>query len=95
MPGINDVTIPLNHETELQQNVEVHSASTQIDPETTSHEETLVQRQMIDTPVPTDRDVQQSLTTMPQVLADCGRKIARRRGAPGPNRSVAGRVRDQ
>jgi hypothetical protein len=75
MPGINDIVIPLNHETELQQNVEVHSASTQIDPETTSHQETVVQRQMIDIPVPTDRDVQQSLITMPQVLADSAGRL--------------------
>jgi Carboxypeptidase regulatory-like domain/TonB-dependent Receptor Plug Domain len=74
-PGINEVAIPLSHETELQQNVEVHSTSTQIDPETTSHEETVVRRQMIDIPVPTDRDVQQSLTTMPQVLADASGRL--------------------
>ena len=70
MPGINDVSITLNHETELQQSIEVHSASTQIDPETTSHQESLVQREILNTPVPTDRDLQQSLTTMPQVLTD-------------------------
>ena len=68
--GSNDVTITLNHETELQQSVEVHSASTQIDPETTSRQEVLVQREILNTPVPTDRDLQQSLTTMPQVLTD-------------------------
>lgn len=70
LPGINDVTITLMHETELQQNIEVHSASTQIDPETTSHQESLVQREIIDTPVPATRDLQQSLTAMPQVLTD-------------------------
>jgi hypothetical protein len=69
-PGLNDVTITLNHETELQQSIEVHSSSTQIDPETTSHLESLVQREILNTPVPTDRDLQQSLTTMPQVLTD-------------------------
>ncbi len=45
-PGINDVSITLMHETELQQNIEVHSETTQIDPETTSHEESLVRAKL-------------------------------------------------
>ena len=69
-PGINDVVITLMHETELQQNIEVHSETTQIDPETTSHEESLVQREIIDIPVPSNRDIEQSLTAMPQVVTD-------------------------
>ena len=68
--GINEVTITLNHETEFLQSVEVHSSSEQIDPDTTSRQESLVQREIVNTPVPTDRDLQQSLTTMPQVVSD-------------------------
>ncbi len=64
------ISITLMHETELQQNIEVHSETTQIDPETTSHEESLVQREIIDVPVPSNRDIQQSLTSMPQVVTD-------------------------
>src|SRR5262249_45830038 len=52
VPGVNEIAITLNHETELQQSIEVHSASTQIDPETTSRQETLVQREILNTPVP-------------------------------------------
>jgi hypothetical protein len=70
MPGVNEVTINLSHETELEQNVEVHSSTTQIDPETTSHQESLVQRDIVSTPVPATRDLQQSLTTMPQTVTD-------------------------
>ncbi len=75
VPGVNNVTIALNHETELEQSVEVHSASTQIDPETTSRQETLVQREIVNTPVPSDRDLQQSLVTMPQVLSDSSGRL--------------------
>ena len=50
-PGVNEITLTLNHETELQQQVHVLSGSTQIDPDTTGHQETLVQHEIVNTPV--------------------------------------------
>ncbi len=68
--GINDVSFVLNHETELQEKVEVESSPVQIDPDTTSHQESLVQHEILNIPVPSTHDLQQSLRAIPQVLAD-------------------------
>ena len=69
-PGVNEVTLTLNHETELQEQVEVQSEPVQIDPDTTSHQESLVQHEILNVPVPSSHDLQQYLATMPQVVAD-------------------------
>ena len=69
-PGVNEVTLTLNHETELQEKLEVKSDPVQIDPDTTSHQESLVQHEILNTPVPSSHDLQQSLKTIPQVLGD-------------------------
>jgi Carboxypeptidase regulatory-like domain/TonB-dependent Receptor Plug Domain/TonB dependent receptor len=68
--GSSEVTITLNHETEIQERLEVKSAPIQIDPDTTSHQETLVQHEILNTPVPSSHDLQQSLRVIPQVVAD-------------------------
>ena len=69
-PGNNEATITLNHETEIQENLEVQSAPVQIDPDTTSHQESLVQHEILNVPVASSHDLQQSLRVMPQVVAD-------------------------
>src|SRR6266849_9379024 len=69
-PGVNEVTLTLNHETELQEKLEVKSEPVQIDPDTTSHQESLVEHEILNTPVPSSHDLQQSLRTIPQVVAD-------------------------
>jgi hypothetical protein len=74
-PGVNDFNFTLTHETALQQKVEVYSESSQIDPNTTSHQSTLVQHEVLDTPVPASHDLQQSLITIPNVLADTSGNI--------------------
>jgi hypothetical protein len=74
-PGVNEVTLTLNHETELQEELEVKSDPIQIDPDTTSHQESLVQHEIQNTPVPSSHDLQQSLKTMPQVLADVNGRL--------------------
>jgi len=74
-PGANDATFTLNHETELQEKVEVFSAPTQIDPNTTSHEESMVAHEILNTPVASSHDFQQSLRTMPQVVADSSGRL--------------------
>ena len=74
-PGVNEASFTLSHETELQQKVEVRSGPVQIDPDTTSHQETLVQHEVLNTPVPSSHDLQQSLFTMPNVLQDTNGRI--------------------
>jgi hypothetical protein len=74
-PGANEVTLTLNHETELQEELEVKSEPVQIDPDTTSHQESLVQHEILNTPVPSSHDLQQNLKTMPQVLADVNGRL--------------------
>ena len=74
-PGPNDITLTLNHETELEEKVEVQSQPVQIDPDTTSHQESLVQHEIMNTPVASSHDLQQNLKTMPQVLADSSGRI--------------------
>lgn len=68
--GNNDVSITLNHETEIEQQLDVQSTPLQIDPDTTSHQESLLQNEILNTPVPSSHNLQQSLITMPQVLQD-------------------------
>jgi len=74
-PGPNGSDFTLNHETELSQKVDVRSGPVQIDPNTTSHQETLVQHEVLNTPVPSSHDLQQSLFTMPNVLQDTNGRI--------------------
>ena len=74
-PGANEVTLTLNHETELQEKLEVQSEPVQIDPDTTSHQESLVQHEILNAPVPSSHDLQQYLRTIPQVVADVSGKL--------------------
>lgn len=73
--GNNEVSITLNHETEIQQKLEVQSSPIQIDPDTTSHQETLVQHEILNVPVASSHDLQQSLRVIPQVVADTGGRL--------------------
>jgi hypothetical protein len=74
-PGVNEESFKLSHETELQQKVDVRSGPVQIDPDTTSHQETLVQHEVLNTPVPSSHDIQQSLLTIPNVLQDTNGRL--------------------
>jgi hypothetical protein len=69
-PGLNELTFTMNHENELQQQVQVVSKPTQIDPNTTTHQESLVQHEILNIPVPSSHSLQSSLVTMPDVLQD-------------------------
>jgi hypothetical protein len=73
--GSNEISITVNHETEIQERLEVLSAPIQIDPDTTSHQESLVQHEILNAPVPSSHDLQQSLRIIPQVLADSGGRL--------------------
>ena len=74
-PGNNAVSLTLNHETEIKEKLEVQSAPMQIDPDTTSHQETLVQHEILNVPVPSSHDLQQSLRVIPQVVADANGRL--------------------
>lgn len=69
-PGSNEITVTLNHETEIQEKLEVQSSPVEIDPDTTSHQESLVQHEILNAPVASSHDLQQSLRIIPQVVAD-------------------------
>ncbi len=73
--GMNEVSLTLNHETEIQEQLEVKSDPVQIDPDTTSHQESLVQHEILNAPVPSSHDLQQSLRIIPQVLADANGRL--------------------
>jgi hypothetical protein len=73
--GINELSLMLNHESEVQEQLEVKSQPIQIDPDTTSHQESLVQHEILNTPTASSHDLQQSLRTIPQVLADSGGRL--------------------
>jgi hypothetical protein len=73
--GVNKITITLNHETELHQALQVLSGPIQIDPNTTSHQENLVQHEILNTPVKSSQDLQQHLITMPNVLLDANGRV--------------------
>jgi hypothetical protein len=68
--GQNELTLTLNHETEIQEKLEVRSTPVEIDPGTTGHQESLVQHQILNIPVASSHDLQQSLQVLPQVLAN-------------------------
>ncbi len=66
----SEVSITLNHETEMKENLEVQSLPVQIDPDTTSHEESMVQHEILNAPTPSSHNLQQSMSILPQVLMD-------------------------
>jgi hypothetical protein len=74
-PGVNEITFTLDQETELQQQVNVASGPSQIDPDTTSHQETLVRHEILNTPVRSSHDLAQNLIPMPNVLLDSSGRI--------------------
>ena len=74
-PGVNEIAFTLNNETELQQQVNVISAPNLIDPDTSSHQETLVRHEILNTPVSSSHDLPHNLIPMPNVLQDASGRI--------------------
>lgn len=74
-PGVNEVIITLNHEKEFEQNIEVESPPVQIDPETTSRQESVVQHEILNAPTTTSNDLQKSLVVMPQAVIDSSGRL--------------------
>ena len=68
--GENDLTFTLNHETEIHQEVQVSATATQIQPESTTRDEVLLQHDILNVPVSSTHDLNHSLQTMPSVVED-------------------------
>jgi hypothetical protein len=73
--GENELSLILNHETVIQEKLDVESAPIQIDPDTTSHQESVVQHEIQNVPVAASHDLQQSLRVVPSVVADVNGKL--------------------
>ena len=73
--GQNEITLVLNHETELKEQLEVRSPTAEIDTENTAHQETLVQHEILDVPVAGSHDLNQYLVAMPGVVEDADGQI--------------------
>ena len=69
-PESTDFTFTLNHEEEVHEKVDVTVPENRIDPATTQSSESLSGQEILDLPVPSSHNLQQSLVAMPQVLMD-------------------------
>lgn len=65
-----EFTFTLNHVEEVREQVEVTAPAHTIDSATTQSTETLTSKEILDVPVPSGHDLEQSLVIMPQVLRD-------------------------
>ncbi len=68
--GDNAVSFNIHHETEIQEQVEVYSAAEGIQPLSSSHQSSLVARQIRDTPVSSTHDFRNSLEALSEVVRD-------------------------
>jgi hypothetical protein len=68
--GVNEVTLTINHETEIHEQVEVYSSSENIEPLDTSREDALIAREIRDIPVASTHDLRSSLEALPEVVRD-------------------------
>lgn len=69
-PGGNQITFTVNHETEIHEEIEVYSSSETIKPQVTSHEDSLIAREIRDIPVQSTHDLRNSLQVLPEVVRD-------------------------
>ncbi|MGO9641788.1 MAG: carboxypeptidase regulatory-like domain-containing protein [Candidatus Acidiferrales bacterium] len=68
--GEGEFTFTLNHETAIQQQVQVTAVGAQIRPETTTRDVELLQHDILNVPVASTHDLTHSLETMPSAVAD-------------------------
>ena len=68
--GSNELSLLLNHEQEIREQVQVTASSNQIDAQDTTQRSTLSARDIRDIPVPNTHDLQQSLVALPQIVRD-------------------------
>jgi len=68
--GANDVTLGLNHEQEVHEQMQVTASPEEIDTQDTAQRSTLTARDVRDIPVPSSHDLQQSLVALPEIVRD-------------------------
>jgi Carboxypeptidase regulatory-like domain len=68
--GNNELSLTLNHEQELHEQVQVTVRPDQIDPQDTAQRSTLTARDIRDIPVPNTHVLQQSLIALPEIVQD-------------------------
>ncbi len=68
--GPNELTLTLNHEQEVHEQVQVTAPSNQIETQDTSQRSALTARDIRDIPVPNSHVLQQSLAALPEIVQD-------------------------
>lgn len=68
--GANEVTLVLNHEQEIHEQVQVTAPSNEIDTQDTSERSSLSARDIRDIPVPNSHILQDSLVALPEIVQD-------------------------
>src|SRR2546428_8323100 len=68
--GPNELTLTLNHEQELHEQIQVTAPSNQIDTQDTSQRSTLTARNIRDIPVPNSHVLVESLVALPEIVRD-------------------------
>lgn len=70
IPETNLLELKLSHEQEVRETVDVVESPPAIDPARTATTETLNQREILNVPYPTSRDIRNALPLLPQVVMD-------------------------
>jgi hypothetical protein len=73
--GENNLLLEMNHETEINERVEVISTASEVNPQSTSHEGSLVAREISDIPVPSTHNFRSSLPALPEIIEDNANQI--------------------
>ncbi|MGB2589392.1 MAG: carboxypeptidase regulatory-like domain-containing protein [Candidatus Acidiferrum sp.] len=68
--GLNNLSLVLNHEEEVHQQVQVTAPANQIDPQDTAQRSTLTARDILDIPVPSPHVLAESLVALPEITQD-------------------------
>src|SRR5579859_6113284 len=68
--GSNEITLTLNHEEELRQQIQVTAPPNQIDPQDTAQRNTLTARDIRDIPISSSHILAQSLAALPEITQD-------------------------
>lgn len=68
--GANELSLVLNHEQEIHEQVQVTAPSNQIDTQDTSQRSSLTARDIRDIPVPNSHILQDSLVALPEIVQD-------------------------
>lgn len=69
-PGVNDLSLVLNHAQEIHDQVQVTAPPHVLDPQDTAQRSELTTREIRDVPVPSSHVLQQSLVALPEIVQD-------------------------